>query len=240
MDAKPTIHSLPGADPRDATALAESDGYEDLANPRGCTDLHALPEDAEKSLVKRCLSGEREAWDTLLGAHFRTISSIVAWKKWGFDRAEVEDVRQDILEAVVKSLKTFEFRSRLSTFIYRVSVSSCIAHLRRKTASKRGGGGAITGFMDCGEERGRNNAIFDGLSVTINPERLLMDQEGLRAMREALARLDERCRELIRFRYYEELSFSEIAAMTSAKENTLVVMLRRCLLRLLEFVKAAG
>jgi RNA polymerase sigma factor (sigma-70 family) len=240
MDAKPAIHPLPGADPRGATALAESDGYEDLANPRGCTHMHALPEDAEKSLVKRCLAGEREAWDTLIEAHFRTISSIVAWKKWGFDCAEVEDVRQDILEAVIKSLKTFEFRSRLSTFIYRVSVSSCIAHLRRKTASKRGGGGAITVSMECGEEPGKNNAIFDGLSITKNPEKLLIDQEGLRAMRGALARLDERCRELIRFRYYEELSFSEIAAMTRAKENTLVVMLKRCLLRLLEYVKAAG
>ncbi|MBI5568369.1 MAG: sigma-70 family RNA polymerase sigma factor [Desulfomonile tiedjei] len=240
MDAKRSVQSLSGTDPRDGDRAAEVDGYQDPANPRGCTHMHAIPEDAEKSLVKRCLAGERDAWDTLFEAHFPTISSIAAWKKWGFDRADIEDVRQDILEAVIRSLKTFEFRSRLSTFIYRISVSSCIAHLRRKTATKRGGGGAITLSMECGEERAGNNAIFDGLSITKNPEKLLIDQEGLRAMRGALARLDERCRELIRFRYYEELSFSEIAAMTGTKENTLVVMLRRCLLRLLDSVKAAG
>ena len=240
MDAKRVVHPVPGVDPLGGTSPAEPDGYRDRSETRGSTPMHALPEDAEKSLVKRCIAGDRNAWDTVFEAHFPTISSIASWRKWGFDRAEIEDVRQDIIEAVIKSLRTFEFRSRLSTFIYRISVSSCIAHLRRRSAVKRGGGGTLVVPMEEGRDCCDNSAFVDGLSITKNPEKLLIDQEGLRAMRGALAQLDERCRELIRFRYYEELSFREIAAMTGSKENTLVVMLKRCLIRLLNSVQAAG
>jgi RNA polymerase sigma factor (sigma-70 family) len=53
--------------------------------------------------------------------------------------------------------------------------------------------------------------------------------ELLQLLRGAFKSLGEKCRKLLRLRYYDELSFKEISTLLGAKENTLVVQARRCL-----------
>jgi len=191
----------------------------------------------EKRLVTLCLNGDRRAWDEFLDAYYRTITSVVAWRRWRFTQAEAEDVTQDILEAVVKSLKNFEFRSKVSTFVYKISVSTCIARLRKRTAQKRGSGMAEVPIDSLVETMDLHTACTSGGSLG-NPEELLMRQESVFAVGKALAGLNEKCRELIRFRYFSELSFQEISEMTGLKENSLVVQMKRCLMRLLGVLQA--
>jgi RNA polymerase sigma factor (sigma-70 family) len=73
-----------------------------------------------------------------------------------------------------------------------------------------------------------------------NPEDLLIRSETIQRVGKALARLNERCRELVRDRYFSELSFLEIAEKTGIKENSLVVQLKRCLVRLLGILEGEG
>lgn len=193
----------------------------------------------ERSLVERCLAGEKHAWDEFFSAHYRTIASVVGSRRWGFDRSEVEDVIQDVLEAVIKSLKRFEFRSRVNTFVYKISVSTCIARLRKKTAVKRGGGSAEV-HLDLSNTRLESDTVQDHAGCTGNPEELLLRQENIFTVGQALAKLGERCKELVRYRYFNELSFQEIAARTGLKENSLVVQMKRCLLRLFGYLQAGG
>lgn len=201
--------------------------------------MHLEHETEEKSLVGRCLAGDGPAWEAFLNGHYRTIRSIVSWRKWGFDAAEREDVTQDVLEALIRSLGNFEFKSRVNTFVYRISISTCIARLRKKTALKRGADSRhisidpVTGDGDNPEIHACGNPVG-------TPEELLLRMESLSLVKQALARLEAKCRELIRFRYFKELSFREIAGKTGVKENTLVVNLRRCLLRLFDLLQTAG
>ncbi|MCA1960312.1 MAG: sigma-70 family RNA polymerase sigma factor [Desulfomonile sp.] len=193
----------------------------------------------ERRLVALCLTGDRKAWDEFFDANYRTISSVVAWRRWGFTPAEAEDVTQDIFEAIIKSLKGFEFRSKLSTFVYKISVSICIARLRKRAALKRGSGRAelpIDPFMETMEI---DTTTTRGGSLD-NPEDLLIRRESIFAVGKALTGLNERCRELIRFRYFNELSFQEISEITGLKENSLVVQLKRCLARLFGILQAEG
>lgn len=193
----------------------------------------------EKLLVTRCLNGDRLAWDEFFATHYRTIASVVACRRWCFSRTEADDVIQDCLEAVVRSLGQFEFRSKVGTFVHKIAVSTCIAHLRKKTAQKRGGGFAelpIDSFaerMDI-QEKSLNSAGFG------NPEAMLVRRETIQRVGKALARLNERCRELVRARYFNELSFQEISQQTGIKENSLVVQLKRCLVELCKVLQAQG
>jgi|WetSurMetagenome_2_1015567.scaffolds.fasta_scaffold147130_2 RNA polymerase sigma-70 factor, ECF subfamily len=193
----------------------------------------------ERLLVQQCLAGDQRAWGLFFDSHYRMISSIAAWKKWGFDHAEREDVTQEILEGVVKSLRSFEFKSRVSTFVYRIAVSSCIATLRKRTAGKRRAeSGCVPLEMWDGEAS--SEAAGECSTPLANPEKLLMQRESISAVRQALALLGQACQDLIHLRYFDELSFSDIAAQTGTKENTLVVRLRRCLTRLLEHLQAGA
>jgi len=64
------------------------------------------------------------------------------------------------------------------------------------------------------------------------PDRQMERAQLASHLRAALRGLDSRCRELIHLRYYNELSFSEIAAIVGLSENTLTVHTRRCLEKL--------
>jgi RNA polymerase sigma-70 factor, ECF subfamily len=201
--------------------------------------MESSTDPTERLLVQRCLAGDKRAWDVFFDSHYRMISSIVAWKKWGFDHAEREDVTQDALEGVVKSLRSFEFKARVSTFVYRIAVSSCIAALRKRTAGKRR---AESGCVSLeGWNGDAESEVAGEFCVPItNPEKLLIHEESVSAVKKALSQLGQVCRDLIQLRYFEELSFSDIAEKTSTKENTLVVRLRRCLTRLLEHLQAGA
>ena len=51
-------------------------------------------------------------------------------------------------------------------------------------------------------------------------------------VRRALRELDPRCRKLLELRYFKDLPYTEIAEISGAAKNTLVVRARRCLEKL--------
>ncbi len=196
-----------------------------------------MTDQGERSLVQRCLTGEKRAWDELFELHCGAIHAIAAWKKWGFDPLEAEDVSQNILEAVIKSLKSFEFKSQLSTFVYRIAVSTCVAQLRNKTALKRGWGFSHLPLDPEEADAFTEHSQAFG-SRFRDQEQLLLDREMLQSLIGALSKLGEPCKRLIRSRYFDEVSFHEISRKTGVKENTLVVQMRRCLVRLSNYLQA--
>lgn len=191
----------------------------------------------ERSLIGKCLRGDNVAWDRLVELHYPKIAGIVRWPKWKFDRHEIEDVIQEALEEVVKSLKGFKFQSALGTFVHTITVNTCIEQIRKKTAAKRDAlcMGLDSVGADCEDPDIHIPRSFDG-----NQEELLLGKEQIGLLKRALATLDKRCKELVRFRFFEDLSFQEIAERLNTKQNTLVVQLKRCLLRILKQFQTEG
>lgn len=191
----------------------------------------------ERLLIERCLHGDSVAWDKLVELHRPKIAGIVKWPKWRFDPHEVEDVIQDSLLQLVNSLKTFRFEASLGTFIHRITQCACIERIRKKTASKRD--------ADC-VPIGHGGANCDDIPVHIpvdpanNQEELLLGKERISLLKRALAALDKRCKELVRFRFFEDMSFQEVAERLNEKPNTLVVQLRRCLDKLMKLCGTEG
>ncbi len=146
--------------------------------------MHSDPDEDERSLINQCLSGNKRAWDRFFEMHHKTISSIAAWRKWGFDHAERDDVVQDILEGVIKSLPKFEFRARVSTFVYRISVSSCIAALRKRTArKKRFDPGRPASDPPNDDWEDKNDQLE--INSIKNPEKLLLQRESISSVQRA-------------------------------------------------------
>jgi RNA polymerase sigma factor (sigma-70 family) len=191
---------------------------------------HNLDEN-ERLLVARCKAGDRQAWDDFFGAHYRTISSVVSWRKWHFSPEEQEDVTQDVVAEVIKSMKHFGLACMVSTFVYKISVNTCVTHLRYKTALKR-----KTSLCQVPLDPVGNGDQAGAMQVAApqdsNPEALLLSREKTSLIRKALAALEARCKELVTLRYLLEYSIAEIAEKIGVKQNTLVVQLKRCLLRL--------
>ncbi len=53
------------------------------------------------------------------------------------NESEAEDITQEVFIQVFKSIKHFNEKSRLSTWIYRITITKCLDELRKKKAKKR-------------------------------------------------------------------------------------------------------
>jgi RNA polymerase sigma-70 factor (ECF subfamily) len=151
----------------------------------------------------------------------------------------MEDVTQDVLEEVVKGLRGFQFRSQVSTFIYQIAVRACIARIRERNTRKRIQESDCIPWDDEAAEVDTTSARAVRHPGK-DPEEALLHRENIQVMKRALMNLDSRCREILGFRYLQELPCQEIAARLNVKENTLVVQIKRCLLRLVEYYQMEG
>jgi RNA polymerase sigma-70 factor, ECF subfamily len=97
-----------------------------------------MPLDAsldDAALVRRSLDGDQEAFAMLVSRHARSILSVTS-RMLG-PTADGEDVAQDTFVAAFKSLATFQFDAKFSTWLYRIAVNKCtdVLRARRPTVS---------------------------------------------------------------------------------------------------------
>jgi RNA polymerase sigma-70 factor (ECF subfamily) len=139
----------------------------------------------------------------------------------------VEDFTQSTFLALATSLNNYDSMHSLTRFVCVVAQRVLIDEYRRTKAAKRDAETESVEHHDSNEEGTRMVQ-----SELESPDRQMERAQLVSHLRGALGGLDPRCRELIHLRYYDELPFSEIAAIVGLTENTLTVQTRRCLEKL--------
>ena len=84
----------------------------------------------DAALIRRSLGGDQEAFGVLVARHARSILSVTS-RMLG-PTADAEDVAQDTFVAAFKSLASFQFDARFSTWLYRIAVNKCTDALRAR------------------------------------------------------------------------------------------------------------
>ena len=94
----------------------------------------------DAALVRRSLDGDREAFGVLVSRHARSILSVTS-RMLG-PTADAEDTAQETFVAAFKSLASFQFDAKFSTWLYRIAVNKCtdVIRARRPTVSLDEGG----------------------------------------------------------------------------------------------------
>src|ERR1700690_3278810 len=84
----------------------------------------------EGALVQRAQAGEEAAFREIVERYQSKVFSIIH----GIvrQRNDVEDIAQQVFAKVYLSLKNFDFRSSLLTWIYKITVNECFDYLRKK------------------------------------------------------------------------------------------------------------
>src|ERR1700683_1115185 len=86
-------------------------------------------EENEHSIIRSVLSGNKEAYGALVVRHSYAIFR-VAFRITG-NEADAQDVVQEAFLLGYQKLKSFESRSKFSTWIYRIAVN-CALNLKNK------------------------------------------------------------------------------------------------------------
>ena len=137
------------------------------------------------------------------------------------DRAEAEDLAQEVFISIFKAIDSFRGESQLSTWVYRVAGNHCRNRLKYLARRRQK-------MMDDFDEEivgGAQGALLPDRQGT--PDRLLEARQTEVLLEEGLARLDDEQRELIVLREVEHLSYEEIMAITGLPEGTVKSRLHR-------------
>lgn len=87
-------------------------------------------------LIRRFQKGDREAMGELFRLYSREVYRIL-FSFIGNDY-ELEDLVQEVFIQLIKSLKNFEFKSRFSTWLYRLTINVALQEIRRRSARPQG------------------------------------------------------------------------------------------------------
>lgn len=195
--------------------------YEAPGSLEGMDKRYATAED--QKLVTECLAGSERAWRELYSRFVALMRSVVK-RHTGLQTEDVQDITQSAFLSLTTALRNYDHKHPLPAFVCMVAERVAIDEYRKLKAAKRDAETESVDHHDGGDEGAR----------MIRSDCELQDDEIARLeeiarLREALERLDRGCRDLIKLRYYKELSFGEIAGIMGETENTVTVRTRRCL-----------
>lgn len=88
----------------------------------------------EDEMAMRAGAGDSEAFKSLLERYYDRIYRL-AYRFFG-NRADAEDIAQDVCIALPKKLKSFAARAGFSTWIHQVVINACRDHVRSQTARR--------------------------------------------------------------------------------------------------------
>jgi len=92
--------------------------------------MKKLEKEEELKLVKRCLSGEKEALEEFVNLFQKPIFNL-AYRLCG-DRDSAEDIAQESLIRALENLKNFKGESSLYTWLYRITTNIFYDYLRQR------------------------------------------------------------------------------------------------------------
>jgi RNA polymerase sigma-70 factor (ECF subfamily) len=183
---------------------------------------HRNSEEAE--LVKRVQAHDEMAFREIVERYQSKVFSII----FGIlrNRNDAEDIAQQVFAKIYFSIKNFDFRSSLLTWIYRITVNECYDYLRKKRVRK------LVYESDFSDEDAKRMEASEPAVDGQQPIDKQLAQRDL--IVKLLGKLSEEDRSLMLLKEVEGHSVEELAQMTGLNENTIKVKLFRTRQKLLK------
>lgn len=136
------------------------------------------------------------------------------------NRDDAEDITIESFGKAFNRLDKYDAKYAFSTWLFKIATNSCIDFIRKKRLE--------TTSIDqtFGNDEGDEMSI-DIKSDSLNPEEKYMRKQRSISVRGTLEKLDEKYKVLIEMRYYQELSYEEIAQELNIPLGTVKAQLFR-------------
>jgi RNA polymerase sigma-70 factor (ECF subfamily) len=192
-----------------------------------------MAEGDEEKLIERLRRRDEAAFNELVRLYQDKVFQLV-FRMLG-DRAEAEDLAQEVFVTVFKCIDGFRGESKLSTWLYRVATNH--SKNRIKYLGRRGRG-QKTEFDELSERDAVESATMETSARIERPDEAVEGRQVERLVQRALSELEEEHRELVVLRDVENLSYEEIQEITGLPEGTVKSRLHRARLALQQRVRA--
>ncbi|HXT12771.1 MAG TPA: sigma-70 family RNA polymerase sigma factor [Candidatus Angelobacter sp.] len=184
---------------------------------------------SEPELLQRCRRGEADAWDELFDLHYAAAGRFIFQLASDFTREDAEEICQEVFLSVIRNIDSFHGESQFQTWLFRIAANKARDFRERRNAAKRGSGRAPISLQAEDPESG---LTLDPPAELAGPDEVIMTQEKMALVREALDAVGEPCREIIELRYFGDLSYEELSRTLNLNPKTVSSRLSKCLDRL--------
>lgn len=169
-------------------------------------------------LVERAVQGDQSAYTRLLDKYRESVYFTML--KMVKNADDAEDLTIEAFGKAFNRIQQYSPNFAFSTWLFKIASNNCIDFIRKKRIK-------VTS-MDTGITKSDGEVIyFDASSDTLDPQETMMQKQKVNAMREVVSKLKPRYRELIEKRYFEELSYEEIAEELNLPLGTVKAQLFR-------------
>jgi RNA polymerase sigma factor (sigma-70 family) len=181
----------------------------------------AAPADDDAALVARCRAGDASAWTALVERYQRLVYAIV--RRMGLDEHMAADVFQTVFARLLDQMPRIADPSRLQAWI--VTTAKREGLLQRRNSLRN-----IS--MSAHDDDGNAAPEWDVADEAPIAEQALADLQQLARVRDALERLEPRCRDLLKLLFRDEddlMSYDEIARRMGTSVGSIGPTRSRCL-----------
>ncbi len=184
----------------------------------------------EAALVRRAQAGDDMAFRQIVERYQSKVFSII----YGILRNhnDAEDIAQQVFSKVYFSLKSFDFRSSLLTWVYKITVNECYDYLRKKKVRK------LVYESDFSEDEALRMENSEAARDMVTPVDTTLARRDY--ISKLLAKLSAEERSLLLMKEVEGHSVEELAQMTGINENTIKVKLFRARQKLVKVAERWG
>ncbi len=167
-------------------------------------------------LVERAKNGDRNAYGTLYKEYYYRIFRYCSINL--YNRVSAEDVCQEVFIRAWKAMPRFSLRDggTFQAFLFRIARNLIIDLSRKKKEVS----------IEKVEELASGEDLIENYSR----------RDEIESVKKALEKLEEKDRQIIILRYFEDLSHAEVAKVIGIKEGALRVRTMRLLKKLKELI----
>jgi len=156
----------------------------------------------EKELLEKIKSGDVQAFKQLFESYQDAVFNLCY--RFAKNKEDAEDLCQEVFFKIYNSVTTFKHKSKISTWIYRITVNLCLNYKRKHSKFN------WLLLDDTSEEK---NNVSDYLSIpeADQPDSFVEQKEREQIVQDAINSLPQNQRVALILQRYEDLSVQEIA-----------------------------
>ena len=161
-------------------------------------------------ILEACRRGDREAFRALYDAYKDRVYSIAFYFFHG-DHDAAGEVTQQVFLKLMREITRFRGDAAFSTWLYRLVVNACVDRTRRRRK----------------DVAGEDPAVLDQIPAAASHEELFARREVAASVQQAIAALPAKLRAAILLRYFEDLSYADMATALNCSIGTVASRLSR-------------
>jgi RNA polymerase sigma factor (sigma-70 family) len=169
-------------------------------------------------IVNLALAGDQSAYAKLMSRYKDSIYFMLL--KMVHNEDDADDLTIEAFGKAFSNLLKYTPDYAFSTWLYKIAVNNCIDFIRKKKIETL----SLHGSME--NEKGESYQ-FDIQSTNPDPEEIYVKEQRNKIVRDLIEKINPKYRALIELRFFDELSYEEIAEKTKLPLGTVKAQLFR-------------